>query len=235
MRILLIRHGDPDYANDTLTDRGWTEARALADYLADPNSEMLPQRLYVSPLGRARATASCSEERLGMTATVEEWTRELAELRMPNRGMMAWDLHGNIIRDVAAAADRPRWETVDELAALPYQETLSGIRDSSDEFMSRLGYVRNGHHYRVERRNDDTIAVFCHGGFGLTWLSVLLEIDAPLVWAGFFLPASSITTILLDEREDRIATPRCLGVGALPHLARAGLPMSGAGIKANLR
>ena len=30
MRILFIRHGDPDYANDTLTEKGRREASALA-------------------------------------------------------------------------------------------------------------------------------------------------------------------------------------------------------------
>ena len=26
MKILLIRHGDPDYEHDTLTEQGWVEA-----------------------------------------------------------------------------------------------------------------------------------------------------------------------------------------------------------------
>lgn len=31
MKILIIRHGDPDYANDTLTPKGWKEAACLAE------------------------------------------------------------------------------------------------------------------------------------------------------------------------------------------------------------
>ena len=31
MRILFIRHGDPDYANDTLTEKGHREAALLAE------------------------------------------------------------------------------------------------------------------------------------------------------------------------------------------------------------
>ena len=30
MKILLIRHGDPDYEHDTLTEQGWVEAELLA-------------------------------------------------------------------------------------------------------------------------------------------------------------------------------------------------------------
>ncbi len=31
MRIIFIRHGDPDYKNDTLTEKGWREAKLLAE------------------------------------------------------------------------------------------------------------------------------------------------------------------------------------------------------------
>ena len=33
MKLLFIRHGDPDYANDTITDKGKVEAKLLAKYL----------------------------------------------------------------------------------------------------------------------------------------------------------------------------------------------------------
>lgn len=61
MRILFIRHGDPDYANDTLTGKGRREAEALAE-----RAEALDMgECYVSPLGRAQATAAYSLEKLG--------------------------------------------------------------------------------------------------------------------------------------------------------------------------
>ena len=54
MKILIIRHGDPDYAHDSLTERGRMEAACLAERLA----KMDIKEFYVSPLGRARETAS---------------------------------------------------------------------------------------------------------------------------------------------------------------------------------
>ena len=33
MRILIIRHGDPDYSIDSLTERGWIEAELLSKRL----------------------------------------------------------------------------------------------------------------------------------------------------------------------------------------------------------
>lgn len=72
MRILFIRHGDPDYANDTLTGKGRREAEALAE-----RAEALDMgEGYVSPLGRAQATAAYSLEKLGKKAETLEWLQE---------------------------------------------------------------------------------------------------------------------------------------------------------------
>ena len=34
MRLIIIRHGDPDYANDNLTEKGKREAECLVDRIA---------------------------------------------------------------------------------------------------------------------------------------------------------------------------------------------------------
>lgn len=41
MRILLIRHGDPDYVNDTLTEKGRREAALLAKRAVSMNMGVL--------------------------------------------------------------------------------------------------------------------------------------------------------------------------------------------------
>ena len=33
MRLMIVRHGDPDYSIDSLTPKGWKEAELLADRL----------------------------------------------------------------------------------------------------------------------------------------------------------------------------------------------------------
>lgn len=54
MRLLFIRHGEPDYEKDSLTEKGFREAEYLAEYLAGEKIDTC----YVSPLGRAKDTAA---------------------------------------------------------------------------------------------------------------------------------------------------------------------------------
>ena len=72
MRLLFIRHGDPDYANDTLTEQGKIEAKLLSDVIGDFEID----DIYVSPLGRARDRQSI---RLGC---LEESLRNLSKLQV---------------------------------------------------------------------------------------------------------------------------------------------------------
>lgn len=45
MKLLIVRHGDPDYEHDCLTEKGWREAALLADRLTRTEAKAY----YVSP------------------------------------------------------------------------------------------------------------------------------------------------------------------------------------------
>lgn len=60
MKLLFIRHGDPDYTIDSLTEKGWKEAEFLSEKIA----ALDVRDFYVSPLGRAKDTASCCTKNL---------------------------------------------------------------------------------------------------------------------------------------------------------------------------
>lgn len=233
MRLYLIRHADPDYANDTITPAGRLEAAALAERMASHGLD----ELYCSPLGRARATAQPTAERLGLTPTVADWTRELSGLRVtpdPWGELVAWDLPGEIVRGHATYPGPDTWHTLPALAALDLRAAFDTVCRNSDAFLAAQGYQREGRRYRCVAPHRRRVAVVCHNGLGLTWLAHLLDLPLTLVWSGFWLAPSSVTTILLDERSSAWATPRCLGVGDVSHLYAAGLPVQPAGIKANV-
>ncbi len=229
MRIYLIRHGDPDYENDTLTTRGHKEAKALAHYMKQESID----HLYASPMGRAQATAKHTAHLMGLDIATEEWTAELSVRCTEPASFVGWNVHGQDVHTEEYLTAPQSYEALKTLPVDRVREIEETIRKDSDAFLKRLGYEREGGTYRVVNGTKDKVAVFCHGGFGLTWLSVLLDIPLPLVWSGFFLHTSSVTQILFDERVSGVAVPRCIMMSALPHFYKNNLEPNDAGIIAN--
>ena len=72
MRVLIIRHGDPDYSIDGLTEKGKREAQLLSLRLQNEGISTI----YCSPLGRARLTAMPTAEKIGVDIITCDWLRE---------------------------------------------------------------------------------------------------------------------------------------------------------------
>lgn len=53
MKLLIVRHGDPDYSIDSLTTKGVKEAELLGARM----DRTVLDDVYVSPFGRAKLTA----------------------------------------------------------------------------------------------------------------------------------------------------------------------------------
>ena len=75
MKIIIVRHGDPDYQNDCLTEQGKIEAELLSERMKKVPADYC----YVSPLGRAKETAAYCLPKMGKEAEELEWLREFAE------------------------------------------------------------------------------------------------------------------------------------------------------------
>ena len=58
MKIMIIRHAEPDYSIDSLTEKGFKEAKLLSLYMKDRDID----DFYCSPLGRAKDTAAPTME-----------------------------------------------------------------------------------------------------------------------------------------------------------------------------
>lgn len=232
MRLYIIRHADPDYENNTITPDGHLEAKALAKRLVSHGLD----RIYSSPAGRARHTMQYTAELLNMDHKIEDWTLELDGLRIddtPWGPIQLWDVPGEVIRGEEFFPTHDTWNQLEFAQRTKINEIFENVKRFSDEFLKRHGYERVGGKYRCINPNQEKIAVFCHCGFGLTWLSHLLEIPLTLMWSGFWLPPSSVTTILFDERSKDWAVPRCIGLGDVSHLYSEGLPVKPRGIKTN--
>lgn len=97
-------------------------------------------------------------------------------------------------------------------------EEYKWVTDSLDELLARYGYVREGHYYRVEESNNDTIAFFCHFGLGCVLISHLLGVSPMVLWHGCAAAPSSVAVLNTEERRQGIASFRMSEYGDISHL-----------------
>lgn len=233
MQLFIIRHADPDYSIDDLTEAGHLEAAALGKKMKKVGLE----ELYASPLGRAQRTAKYIAKETGLEIQTEDWTRELQNMQatLPNGTVVtSWDYPGELIED--RRRDFTEWRRDEDywLKDPEKNEKYNEIIVQSDQFLEKFGLIRTGGIYemtnpKVERKK---IAVVCHGGFGLTWLSHLLHLPLSFVWQGFWMPPSSVTTVLFEKRDSHFLVPRCIRLSDVSHLEESGLPVQPSGLLA---
>ena len=226
LRIIIIRHGDPDYEHDSLTPRGDTEAKLLADIIDRYNIDYF----YVSPLGRAQRTASFSLEKLGKTATTLDWLKEFPPriLRPDGNGrrMIAWDWRPADWTKIPEMYDKDKWCTHPIMHEGGVDAEAAYVYDGLDTLLAKHGYERDGNIYRAVRSNHDTIALVCHFGIECVLIGHLIGVSPMPLWHGFVSAPTGITSIYTEERRPGIASFRVNEFGATPHLFLGGVEPS---------
>lgn len=218
MKLLLIRHGDPDYTIDSLTEKGHREA----EYLSERLIKLPVSAFYCSPLGRAKDTAKPTLEKLGRSAEECEWLREFnGRIHRPDRRekeFLCWDWLPQDWTKDPKLFSRENWLQNQVMAAGNVKEEYQWVTSSLDELLASYGYRREGDLYRVEQGNNDTIAFFCHFGVECVLLSHLLNVSPMVLWHGFVALPSSVTTVITEERRKGIASFRVNAFGDISHL-----------------
>lgn len=239
MKLLIIRHGDPDYEHDTLTSRGWQEAELLAKRL----EKVRLDAIYVSPLGRARDTASCTLKAQNRDdAVVCGWLREFPAVLDVNgqpalaaaypdtkktaggaaAGRIAWDSLPSYWTRHPEYYHPEDWRHTDVAAHSDMAACYDYIIRHFDALLSKHGYERSGNCYRVLRPNTDTLAFFCHFGLECVLLSRLMNVSPFVLWHSMVMAPTSVTLLHTEEREKGVASFRAAQIGDISHLYAAG-------------
>lgn len=256
MKLIFIRHGEPDYVNDSLTERGKLEAEALAKRVAKWDIT----DIYMSPQGRAQATAAPSLAALGRDAKVLDYLHEFSyRVSDPVTGRQGvpWDF---VPSDWTACDEMflegdafMKYPCIAANGEIPvkYKEAIDGF----DELLAGYGYHRTGRYYinenaeerylkaTVNQNNEvcdnspklkdgekePVLVFFCHLGITCLILSHLLNIPFETLTHGFFLPTTSVTVLSTEERWGKEAYFRVQCMGDTRHLSDAGLSVSPAG------
>ena len=200
MRLLIIRHGDPDYAIDSLTEKGKREAQFLAERLQKEKIDAF----YLSPLGRAQATAAYTLRAMGRRGKTLGWLREFhAPVRDEATGQKCgtWDLMPSFYTKHEDLYDFHKWMTAPRM---------------------RTGRTLPSEYRRVCKGLDKVL--FCHFGVECVMLSHLLHVSPVVLWQGFCAAPTSVTTLYTEEREKGVAVFRCSAFGDISHLYANGEP-----------
>lgn len=228
IRIIFIRHGEPDYEHDTLTEKGWREAHLLAQRVCRWDVK----DFYCSPLGRARDTASPSLKLMRRDAEIQDWLQEFpAGVDDPVTGnrRCPWDWTPEFWTEQPTLYDHEHWYETPVMKTGPVAETYKYVTESLDALLSEYGYDRYRGYYKVRQHNDDTIVFFCHFGITCYMLSHLLGISPVPLLQGFFLPPTSVTILATEETPTGNAGFRIQMLGDTTHLHDGNEPISSAG------
>lgn len=208
MRLVLVRHGHPDYEQDCLTELGHKQAKAVAKRLMEEGIE----EIYVSPMGRARQTAQAFAELSGIgTMHVLDFMHEIRYGREDAlyQDLNPWLSAFDLIRE-GKDLQSPDWrkypEFIDNTATIDADKVMAG----TDEWLATLGYGREGLYYRctADKPNEHTLALFSHGGSSTAFLSRVLNIPFPhLVAVLGHLGHTSITVLSFDPTPGNLTMP----------------------------
>ena len=227
MLLYIIRHGDPDYKTDSLTERGWQQARAVAPRLVKAGIN----RIFSSPMGRAKQTAEPTCEALGLPYTIEDWTHEIGDERLttfPDGKIRSISQLDNTVFRENGNVDLPYDQSFDctPLLSTQMKEATAYIEACGNEFLERLGYRYENGVYRILTPNEDRVALFCHSAFSRAWLSSLLHVPLHLMWGSFNYTHTGITVLQFKNHKSGFTAPRCLCFSDMSHLFAADLDMT---------
>ncbi len=201
MILYFVRHGEPDYATDTLTEKGKNQAERAAKRLLSSGVDAI----YSSPMGRAVETAQPLSEMTGLPVTIEPWAGELGEeskTTYPDGKLTTMSLlpatyyHDARYRGLGLEES---FDVVEGLQGARFRERYHAIARGLDDLLARCGYARNeAGFYDMVSPNDRHIALFCHGGMQRVMLSHLFHIPYQFFAASLRANYASVTALYFD-------------------------------------
>lgn len=227
MILYYVRHGDPIYNPDSLTELGHKQAKALVGRLSLYGLD----EIYCSTSNRAQMTAQPTCDALGKKMTLLDWTNEGYAMRdlgvYRDDGVYTWPFFLNEYKKKFNAPE------VKALGKKWYEHTYfsekfgAGVKrvdEEADGFLLSLGYEHDRENgcYRAVKKNEKRVALFAHQGFGLMFLSSILDIPYNIFCTRFDLSHSSVTAIYFNENDDTVF-PQVLQLSNDSHLYKESL------------
>ncbi len=215
MIFYYVRHGDPIYDPDSLTELGHKQAAALAKRLTKYGLD----EIYCSTSIRAQMTAEPTCKALGIKPVLLDWANEghvfgEFSIRKPD-GNRTWIFHSEEYRAKINAPEvralGTEWYKHPVFAEENFAKGVERINRETDAFFKSLGFEHDRANacYKPIAKNQKRVALFAHEGFGKAFLSSLLDLPYPFVATRCELSHSSVTVFYFAD-DEKITYPRLL-------------------------
>jgi probable phosphoglycerate mutase len=215
MRIIFVRHGEPDYRRDCLTERGNRQAAAAALRLEREGISAI----FSSPMGRARETAAWTASRLGLPITTLDFMHEIAwgGPGVPEEGH-PWTLSDWMISREDFDFFSRDWRCHPYYARNTATACFDAISKQFDDFLLTQGYRHESSRFLCGAQQALTIALFSHGGSGACVLAHLLALPFPYVCTVLPYEFTSVTILEFPVRPGEYVHPRIELFNDIAHL-----------------
>lgn len=172
MYLYFIRHAQPDYEHDSITEEGKLQAEKLAQWFSDIKID----ELYHSSMGRACETASYIAKKLNLTPKSLDWAREVKWGKAngdANDPLSPWAIKDKIIQTNHCYPEGESWKNIDEIQGNKIVGDIDEHCLALDNFLAEHGYIRENQLYKAENPNEKTVVIVCHGGVISAFISYL--------------------------------------------------------------
>ncbi len=230
MLLFYVRHGDPIYNPDSLTPLGEEQAEAIKYRLSGFGID----KIYASSSNRAILTATPTAKLLGKEIEILDWCNEnyaFSELGARNENdLYTWCYYISSMKKLFMSDEIRKmgrdWYDHKTFENTKFKYGTQRVERETDAFLLSLGYRNNREegYYVAENPTDDRVALFAHEGFGILFLSALLNIPYPLFATCFTMCHTGMTVIDFRGDKDGIVFPKVLTLSNDSHIYKQGLP-----------
>lgn len=204
MHLYFIRHGDPDYSIDSLTEVGRVQAEKTSEFLSKIPFDMI----FCSPLGRAKDTAKYTADKLKMEPIILPWSSENlagAQLGMfdedNNFQWIFWiDKTKQVMIEKQGESD---WY-LDPAFKECVKEGIDRMNKEVDNWLLSLG-LQHDREKKIYKKVGDVpnnIALFAHGGMSTAFISSVLDMNYAEFVSHFHMHETCGVTHIYFEKKD---------------------------------
>lgn len=213
MIFYYIRHGEPIYDPDSLTEKGHKQAEALAKRFALYGLD----EIYASTSMRARMTAEPTCKILGKEMMLLDWTNEghaFHDFSVDiGDGQRRWCFYReDYIKKFWSPEVRALgndWYKHPCFKGECFADGVKRINRETDAFFKALGFEHdreNACYHSLQKgaegQKERRIALFAHEGFGKAFLSSLMDLPYPYIATRYELSHTSVTVFYFDDQAE---------------------------------